>query len=399
MGFFSIDTLFTIVAAILTLGVLILIHELGHFMVARMVGIRVERFSIGMPPRFISIQNKVDGLWTKVFIPWFLQGLMNAVTVEFRTPRKHPKASDTEYSLSWTPFGGYVKMSGMIDESMDGEISGKPWEFTSKKRWQQLLTISGGVIMNAILAFVIFTGIVYTTGMDEPIPGTSVGSLVSTEERPVFPAESAGIQEHDQIVSINGQPVSQWEELTSIVQNLPGELIAIEWLRGSQRLTDSVLVVKESVPTAEGTLDIGMIGIGRVLEHKDIGFFESIKFGGRSTYMFGTLMARGFWEMVTGKTDMDQVGGPVMIAKMAGEMARRGWIDIFYFMAIISVNLAFINILPIPGLDGGHFLIITIEGIIRRPLPVNVKLAIQQIGMLFLLGLVLFITIQDIARL
>jgi regulator of sigma E protease len=115
--------------------------------------------------------------------------------------------------------------------------------------------------------------------------------------------------------------------------------------------------------------------------------------------MFGTLMARGFWSMITGATSMDQVGGPVMIAKMAGEMARRGWLDIFYFMAIISINLAFINILPIPGLDGGHFLIISIEGIIRRQLPLNVKLIIQQLGMMFLLGLIIFITIKDIARL
>ncbi len=399
MGFFSIDTLFTIAAAIFTLGILILIHELGHFMIARMVGIRVERFSIGMPPRLLGIQNKVDGLWMKFFIPWFLQRPFNAETVEFRIPRKHPKASDTEYALSWTPFGGYVKMSGMIDESMDGETTGKPWEFSSKKRWQQLLTISGGVIMNAILAFVIFSAILYTTGMDEPVAGTSVGSMVSTEERPIFPAEAAGIQENDQIITINGQAVSEWEELTTIVQALPGQMIAVEWLRNGTRYTDSILVVKETVPTAEGTLDIGMIGIGRVLEHKELGLLESVQYGARSTYMFGTLMARGFWYMITGETSMDQVGGPVMIAQMAGEMARRGWLDIFYFMAIISVNLAFINILPIPGLDGGHFLIISIEGIIRRPLPINVKLVIQQVGMLFLLGLVLFITIQDIARL
>ncbi len=399
MSFFSLGTLYTIAAAIFTLGILILIHELGHFLIARMVGIRVERFSIGMPPRFISIQNKVDGLWVKIFIPWFLQGLFNAETVEFRIPRKHPQAGDTEYALSWTPFGGYVKMSGMIDESMDGEVQGKPWEFSSKKRWQQLLTISGGVIMNAILAFVIFTGIVFSTGMDEPVEGTYVGSMVSTEERQVFPAEEAGIREGDQIVSINGQAVTEWEDLTAIVRNLPGKTIAVEWLSSGTRYADSLLVVKETVPTAEGNIDIGMIGIGRVLEHRDLGFSESVKYGARSTYMFGTLMARGFWSMITGEISMDQVGGPVMIAQMAGEMARRGWLDVFYFMAIISVNLAFINILPIPGLDGGHFLIISIEGIIRRPLPIKVKLIIQQVGMMFLLGLILFITIQDIARL
>ena len=399
MGFFSVDTLITIAAAIFTLGILILIHELGHFLVARMVGIRVERFSIGMPPRFLSVQNKVDGLWIKLFIPWFIQRIANATTVEFRIPRKNPKAGDTEYALSWTPFGGYVKMSGMIDESMDGEITGKPWEFTSKKRWQQLLTISGGVIMNALLAFVIFTGIIYSTGMEDPVEGTFVGSLVSTEAREVFPAEEAGIMENDQIVMINGQSVTEWEELTGIVHDQPGKTISVEWLRNGVRYSDSITVVKETVPTAEGNIDIGMIGIGRVTEHTDLGFVESISFGARSTYMFGTLMARGFWSMVTGATSMDQVGGPIMIAKMAGDMARRGWLDVFYFMAIISVNLAFINILPMPGLDGGHFLIISIEGIIRRPLPLNVKLIIQQVGMLFLLGLVLFITIQDISRL
>ncbi|MBL7024258.1 MAG: RIP metalloprotease RseP [Candidatus Marinimicrobia bacterium] len=399
MGFFSVDTIITIAAAIFTLGILILIHELGHFMVARMVGIRVERFSIGMPPRFLSIQNKVDGFWIKLFIPWFLHRIANATTIEFRIPRKNPVAGDTEYALSWTPFGGYVKMSGMIDESMDGEITGKPWEFTSKKRWQQLLTISGGVIMNTLLAFFLFSAIIYSSGMDEPVEGTFVGSLVSTEEREIFPAEEAGIMENDQIVMINGQSVTEWEELTGIVHAQPGRTISVEWLRNGIRYSDSIRVVKETIPTAEGTVDIGMIGIGRVTEHTDLGFVESVGYGARSTYMFGTLMARGFWSMITGATSMDQVGGPIMIAKMAGDMARRGWLDVFYFMAIISVNLAFINILPIPGLDGGHFLIISIEGIIRRPLPLNVKLIIQQVGMLFLLGLVLFITIQDISRL
>ena len=399
MGFFSVDTIVTIAAAIFTLGILILIHELGHFMVARMVGIRVERFSIGMPPRFLTIQNKVDGFWIKLFIPWFIQRIANATTIEFRIPRKNPVAGDTEYALSWTPFGGYVKMSGMIDESMDGEITGKPWEFTSKKRWQQLLTISGGVLMNTLLAFFIFSAIIYSTGMEDPVEGTFVGSLVSTEEREIFPAEAAGIMENDQIVMINGQSVTEWEELTGIVHDQPGKTISVEWLRNGIRYSDSITVVKETVPTAEGTVDIGMIGIGRVTEHTDLGFVESVGYGARSTYMFGTLMARGFWSMITGATSMDQVGGPIMIAKMAGDMARRGWLDVFYFMAIISVNLAFINILPIPGLDGGHFLIISIEGIIRRPLPLNVKLIIQQVGMLFLLGLVLFITIQDISRL
>ncbi|MCF7808615.1 MAG: RIP metalloprotease RseP [Candidatus Marinimicrobia bacterium] len=386
-------------AAVFTLGILILIHELGHFMVAKMVGIRVERFSIGMPPRMISLKNKFDGLWLKIFVPWFLQKSVDATSIEYRIPRKRPKAGDTEYALSWTPFGGYVKMAGMIDESLDGETSGQPWEFNSKKRWQQLLTISGGVIMNTLLAFLIFSGIIMATGMEDPLEGTTIGSFVSTEERSVFPAEEAGLVVGDEILAINDQPVNSWEDLTGVVHNLPGETIRVEWLRAGQRYSDSITVVKETVPTSEGAVDVGMIGIGRVTEHRDVGFVQSFVYGAQSTYFFGTLMARGFWSMVTGQTSMDQVGGPVAIAKIAGEMARKGWVDVFYFMAIISINLAFINILPIPGLDGGHFLIISIEGIIRRPLPLNVKLIIQQVGMVFLLGLIIFITIQDIAKL
>ena len=158
-----IDLVITIAAAVFTLGVLILIHELGHFLAARAVGIRVERFSIGLPPRLLSVQNKFDGLWIKLFIPWFLQRRINAESIEYRVPRKRPKAGDTEYSLSWTPFGGYVKMAGMIDESMDTKIAGKPWEFSSKKRWQQLLAISGGVIMNTILAWLIFSFLIMVT--------------------------------------------------------------------------------------------------------------------------------------------------------------------------------------------------------------------------------------------
>jgi len=160
-----------------------------------------------------------------------------------------------------------------------------------------------------------------------------------------------------------------------------------------------VTIVKETIPTIEGNRVVGMLGVGRMTKTIEPSLIEAFGYGGRSTYLFGTLMARSLWQMVSGKASMDQVGGPIAIAKMAGEMARRGWIDVFYFMAIISINLAFINILPIPGLDGGHFIIISLEGIVRRPLPLRVKLAIQQVGIIFLLGLIIFITVNDIARL
>ena len=393
------NLIITIAAAIFTLGILILIHELGHFLAARAVGIRVERFSIGLPPRMLSFHNKFDGFWIKFFIPWFLQRRLNAETIEYRIPRKKPQASDTEYSLSWTPFGGYVKMAGMIDESLDTEVKGKPWEFTSKKRWQQLLAISGGVIMNTLLAWLIFSVLVLAQGIDEPLEGTGVGSLVSTPDRVQFPAELVGIQEGDYIRSVDGRTVTTWDDMTAIVQERAGETIAISWERNGRLLQDSLTIVAEVLPTPEGTQTVGMIGVGRMTRNIQPGFFQSFGYGAQSTYMFGTLMARSLWTMIRGQASMDQVGGPIAIAKMAGEMARRGWADIFFFMAVISINLAFINILPIPGLDGGHFIIIALEGIVRRPLPLKVKLFIQQVGILFLLGLIIFITVNDIARL
>lgn len=392
-------TLISILATIFTLGILILIHELGHFLAARSVGIRVERFSIGFPPRFLSFRNKVDGLWVTIHIPWFLQKLFNAALVEYRFRRKNPKAGDTEYNVSWTPLGGYVKMAGTIDESLDTTIKGKPWEFTSKKRWQQLFVISAGVIMNTILAWFLFSTIFLSNGVPEMTNSAVVGSLSGSQARPVYPAEQAGIQPGDRIVSVNNQQINSWDDLIDVIHGLPGKTVDITWERGSVLQSATLTTVSETVPTENGVETYGMIGIGPETIQREVGFFEAAKLGAQNTYSFGTLMVRSLGMLISGDASMKELGGPVAIAKMAGDMAKQGWLDVFYFMAILSVNLAFINILPIPGLDGGQFIIIAIEGLIRRPLPIKAKVVIQQVGMVLLLGLIIYVTIQDIAKL
>ncbi len=392
-------TLVSILAAIFTLGILILIHELGHFLAARSVGIRVERFSIGMPPRLLTLRNKVDGLWLTIFIPWFLQRLSNAETIAYRFRRKKPRAGDTEYAVSWTPLGGYVKMAGTIDESLDKKIQGKPWEFTSKNRFQQIWVLSAGVIMNTLLAWVLFSGVLFSTGVPEMTNAPVVGSLSATAERPIYPAAEAGLLPGDKIISVNGQAIGKWDDLIKIIHELPNQEIQIRWEHAEKVKSATLTTVADKVSTADGLKEMGMIGIGPQTVQREVGLWEAVKLGARGTYNFGTLMARSLGMLVSGQASIKEVGGPVAIAKMAGDMARKGWADIFYFMAIISVNLAFINVLPIPGLDGGHLLIVIVEGIIRRPLPLKAKIVIQQIGMMLLLGLIIFITIQDLARL
>ncbi len=391
--------LLTIIAAVFSLGLLIMIHELGHFLAAKAVGIRVERFSLGFPPILMSIKRKFDGVWVKVHIPWFLQRWLNAAAVSYRIPRKRPLAGETEYTVGWTPLGGYVKLAGMIDESLDTSVKGKPWEFTSKPRWQQLLVVTAGVIMNTILALVIFTAILRIAGLEEPDNTTIVGSLTKTENRQVYPAEAAGIKEGDVILAVNDQEVKDWDAMVAAIRQHAGEKVKITWRHGNQVLSDSVPVVKEVVPTPKGRQEIGIIGISRHTVHREVGWGEAVVLGTKNTFLYGTMMARTLGELLTGRASMQELGGPIMIAKMAGDMARRGWVDIFYFIAVISINLAFLNILPIPGLDGGHILIITLEGIIRRPLPVKAKMIIQQIGLFFLLALIIFITINDISKL
>lgn len=392
-------TLISIVAAIFTLGILILIHELGHFLAARSVGIRVERFSIGFPPRFLTFRNKFDGLWMTIYVPWFVQRLFNAEMVEYRFRRRHPKAGDTEYSVSWTPLGGYVKMSGTIDESLDTTIQGKPWEFTSKKKWQQLFVISAGVIMNTILAWLLFSTIFLSNGVGEMTGSSVVGSLSGTQARPIYPAEAAGIVPGDKILSVNDQKIQTWDDLINIIHSLPGKEVALQWEHEGAIQSATIKTVAENMPTDDGVQQVGMIGIGPEVTQRSVGFIEAGKLGIQNTYNFGTLMVRSLGMLISGEASVKELGGPVAIAKMAGDMARQGWLDVFYFMAILSVNLAFINILPIPGLDGGQFIIIAVEGIIRRPLPIRAKVIIQQVGMVILLGLVIFVTIQDIAKL
>ena len=386
----------TIWAFIIVLGVLVMVHELGHFFAARSVGVRVDRFSIGFPPRLITITSVPGGFEFRLFfyrkdqkgkIAW---GPVKSWLIS--KPGK--EGSGTEYCLAIIPLGGYVKMAGMIDESLDGTIEYKPDELISKPVWAQIWVMSAGVIMNILLAFVLFSGIAKYMGIlelnDEPV----IAQLV-----PEMPAEAAGLQVGDRIIALDNDIVEKWSDISKTIHAIPNTPILIKIQRGTLEF-DIAMTTKYQLAVVDGHVDtLGAIGIIQNYSYRPIGMAEAIKTGSIATVNGFGMIVMSITMLVSGDASIKDIGGPIMIAQLAGEVAKAGWIALLTFMALISCNLAFINILPIPGLDGGHVLIILIEGIIRRKLTVKTRMVIQQIGMAFLLLLIVTVIVNDISRL
>ena len=383
-------------ATIFVLGVLIFVHELGHFLAARSVGVRVDRFSIGFPPRFISITSISDG-WNFQIYFYKNEGgkLIWGPVYERQIQHLGRAESGTEYVLALIPLGGYVKMAGMIDESMDTHITDAPDEFMSKPTWAKIWVLCAGVIMNLITAFIIFSGIAYVQGkadiLDEPIV---------SEVRNDMPAQEAGILSGDRITAIDGSAINTWKELTNVIHKIPNTPISLTIERGENKFNISLITTSMIVPNSDKMMDtLGVIGIVPQIIYSDIFWNEALNAGVVATFNSVGMIVMSLQMLTTGAASVSDLGGPIMIAQLAGQTANEGWIPLLSFMALISVNLAFLNILPIPGLDGGHIFILLLESIIRRPLTLKARMLIQQIGMTFLLILMVTVVFNDITRL
>jgi len=352
----------TIIGIAVVLGGVIFFHELGHFTFAKLTGMRVETFSIGFPPKILK-----------------------------------KKIGETEYCLSAIPLGGYVKVTGVIDESMDveGATNSKedPKSFSSRKTWQKALFITGGVIFNFLLAWLVFSILTLASGITEAESGTELGEVVTD-----FPAQKAGIVAGDKILAVNKTDVANWEEMTAIIHNFPADTILVKW-------QSSTGIIEEKIPTVANKIlkdgkfkDVGMIGISPIFTKRKAGFFESFGSGFMNTFYWLKITFVSLKSVVTGAESVKNLGGPIMIAQLAGESARSGLATLLGFMAIISVNLGFVNILPIPALDGGHLIVILIEGVLRRELSDNTKIRIQQVGLALILMLTVLVLFNDISR-
>ena len=352
----------TILSTIFVLGVLVFVHELGHFLAAKLFRIRVDRFSMGYHPRLIG-----------------------------------KKIGDTDYCISLIPFGGYVKIAGMVDESFDEEqLQGppQPWEFRSKPWWQRMTVIFAGPLMNLVLALVIFIGMIYYYGVGE-LHAPVVNELLEGK-----PAAEAGLLPGDRITAIDDQKISSWEDMVNIIRESPNQILHLTWMRGDSVLSGDVVPAAESVlDTKTGEMiEVGQIGISGLVEFRKAGVFEGIQMGAERLYDLTKMIFLSLGRLITGKESVKNLSGPVLIAKMAGESARSGWGSLIAFMAFLSLNLGIINLLPIPVLDGGHLLFLSIESIIRKELPVKAKLIIQQVGMFLLIALMVFVVYNDIVK-
>ncbi|HIB61538.1 MAG TPA: RIP metalloprotease RseP [Candidatus Marinimicrobia bacterium] len=386
----------TLWATIIVLGVLVTVHELGHFFAARSVGVRVDRFSIGFPPRLFTLTSVDSGWLCSIFFYYrneknkFVWGPV----YEKMVGSKQRAGSNTEYCLSIIPLGGYVKMAGTIDESLDDNIKHTDDELMSKTPLQQIWVMSAGVIMNVLLAFVLFSGIAKYMGIPELSDEPVIAQLV-----PEMPAEAAGLQVGDRILALDNDTVEKWSDISKTIHAIPNTPILIKIQRGTLEF-DIAMTTKYQLAVIDGQVDtLGAIGIIQNYSYRPIGMAEAIKTGSIATVNGFGMIVMSIAMLVRGDASIKDIGGPIMIAQLAGEVARAGWIALLTFMALISCNLAFINILPIPGLDGGHILIIVIEGIIRRKLTVKTRMVIQQIGMAFLLLLIVTVIVNDISRL
>ena len=384
-----------ILAFIVLIGVIVFVHELGHFWAARSVGVGVERFSVGMPPNFIDFTKTKNGLIIDIFFFSFKNKKLSWGKVYSKTLSSFKNPSETVYTIGLLPLGGYVKMKGILDESMDSEFKGADDELESKTPLQKIWVMSAGVIMNLILTFFVFILIGNIQGDTELENNNTVIDYVFPEQA----AETSGVLAGDKILSINNIEVDSWETAVENIENNPNNSVLITIDRNGELISlTAKLGSRPNLSTGRVDQEVGTLGVSKKQIPVELNFQESIIYGYNQTKWAMTLMTSSLKMIFQGNVSRDEVGSVIMIGDMAGQAAQAGLVPFLFLIALISVNLAYINILPIPGLDGGHIALILIEVLMGRKLSVKARIRIQSFGMFILLTLMVFLILNDIIR-
>jgi len=454
------DFLSPLFSFIIVIGILVFVHELGHFLLAKWTGMRADVFAIGMGPRVLGWNRRTGFSFGKL-------------------PEGLDLGADTDYRIAALPIGGYVRILGMVDESFDTsftEHEAQPWEFRAKKNWQKALVLVAGVVMNLLLAVVIFWSIPLIWGQED-LETTQLGWV-----EPTSVAAAAGLRSGDRVISVDGSTVETWGELSTalglehqtgtrtlvvdrdggrvtrtvegrdIVRSLAdgkglgmfpkgydvslGAVVSYDpadkgGLKTGDRLLamDSTAVsatpqvqsyirrhagkpvvfhVERGDTTLPCTVTVGAdstIGVELMMTYtgpRRSLTFDPIQAAGMAVGEVArtvNLIVASVTHVIRGDVGVRQsFGGPIRIAQMASQSQDMGLESFLRFMALISISLAVMNLLPLPGLDGGHLVFVAIEAVIRREIPTIVKIRFQQIGVALLLALMAFIFYLDLTR-
>ena len=348
---------------ILVLGLLIFVHELGHFLFAKLFGVRVLKFSLGFGPR---IAGKVIG--------------------------------ETEYVISAFPLGGFVKMFGENPDEQGIDSEDQKASFAHKAVWQRFFIVLAGPLFNLFFSVFLFFMVFTFVGLPTSVDTTRIGKVTVDS-----PAAAAGLQVEDLILKINDKETLSWLDVLEAVKGSNGETISIVVKRDRERLSLQVTPAIDSVKNVFGeeVEKRFMIGIVKAdeLTYEDSGIVDSFKNACLQTWMYISLTIMGFIKIFQQVVPASEIGGPILIAQIAGEQMKAGWINLIYFMGLLSVNLGILNLLPIPVLDGGHLVFLTLEGLRRKPMSERAQIFAQQVGIGLLGTLMIFVFYNDIVRL
>ncbi|HZJ41978.1 MAG TPA: RIP metalloprotease RseP [Patescibacteria group bacterium] len=382
----------TIIIFLLVLSVLVFVHELGHFYTARKLGVRADEFGLGFPPRALGFYKNKAGKWIKVSGKKSYEELEKS-----EDENKIPAKGSTIYSLNWLPLGGFVKIKGENGEGENDEDS-----FASKKVWKRAVILSAGVIMNVILAWFLFS-VGYMIGLPQSTAELGRNAKISEARVAIVevvadsPASVAGLEAGDFIVRVDGQEVALETDVQRLIQENQKKEVELLLSNGNDERT--VTVYPKESEEGHATIGVGIMAAGTV----SYPFFSSIVEGLKLTgwmlkeifVAFGGLISNLF----SGESVGAEFAGPIGIANITGQAARLGFVYLLQFTALLSLNLAVINILPFPALDGGRILFLFIEKLKGKPIRRDVEAIAHNIGFILLIALVIFITYKDIIKL
>ena len=351
-----LDSLF---GFILIVTPLVLFHELGHYALARYAGVHVEVFSVGFGRELLGYTDR----------------------------------SGTRWRLSLIPLGGYVKMHGELVQEFESPKNSETGHFMKASLWQRMSIVAAGPVANIILAIAILFMVNMTFGVFAPpnYHESGLGNIAFDS-----PAEQIGMQPGDVITRLNNAEIKDFSDILHFMQGVDGTPVLIEYHRGDTSYQDRITPRLQSAQ--EGARYILGVTAPNPIK-KELGALEALRTATQQSIWLGSQILYGIGGIISGVVDYSDLGGPIKIAQYSGETLMAGTEQFLLFAGMLSVNLALINLFPIPGLDGGHLLLLIVEGIIRRPPPAQVIQIANKVGILFVLALIVIVSVKDIYEL